>query len=332
MATRKSNGRVAPAASTPRLVLSQAEQVVTTAGTIARISDEVSEGAESQTRVARSRAHRHQRDVGVAQGDRRAGRLGHRLRRGAGVRRSTRWPPRSSRSPPTPPASRRRSPKPARRSRRRAASIQHVAGSTQEMATAAQQVTASITEMASSVKSISRDTEALTSSVNETAAAIEEMTAVDQGGVGERRRPRGRGGGNLVVDQRDGRVDRGGRRDDRAASPAPSSRTRPRSSRWRARCRAWRRADRGSPRWRATPRPPRREMERSIQSVSAHRAPGRRADPARHPRRRRGRRERAALDPGDHPDARLDGAVGRRDARDGQAHRRHQPRSSTPST
>ena len=52
MATRKVNGRPARVAHTfdSRLVLSQAEQVVTTAGAIARISDEVSEGADTQVR------------------------------------------------------------------------------------------------------------------------------------------------------------------------------------------------------------------------------------------------------------------------------------------
>ena len=174
MATRKSNGRVAPAFDT-RLVLSQAEQVVTTAGTIARISDEVSEGTESQTR-ALDRALGSLNDMSASLKETAgqaesvtasAEELGSSVNEmAASIEQVTANTTSLAASIAETGAAIQES----------AASIQHVAGSTQDMATAAQQVTASITEMASSVKSISRDTESLTSSVNETAAAIEEMT------------------------------------------------------------------------------------------------------------------------------------------------------------
>ena len=54
MATRKTNGRDDTAhgarGSTRELVAAQAEQVAPTAGAIARITDEVAEGADTQVR------------------------------------------------------------------------------------------------------------------------------------------------------------------------------------------------------------------------------------------------------------------------------------------
>src|SRR5215510_5395165 len=55
MAMRKVNGRASRAAHTSpfdtQLVLAQARQVTSTAGTLARITDQVAEGAEEQTRA-----------------------------------------------------------------------------------------------------------------------------------------------------------------------------------------------------------------------------------------------------------------------------------------
>jgi uncharacterized phage infection (PIP) family protein YhgE len=71
------------------------------------------------------------------------------------------------------------------------ASIQSVTSTAQEMATASQQVTTSMLEMTSSVKAVTTDTDSLVSSVNETAA------------------------GNVVVDQRNRGVNRRSHGDDR---------------------------------------------------------------------------------------------------------------------
>src|SRR5262245_50288811 len=69
MAMRKVNGRSSRAAQRSpfdtQLVLTQARQVTSTAGTLARITDQVAEGAEEQTR-ALDRALNSMNEVGAS--------------------------------------------------------------------------------------------------------------------------------------------------------------------------------------------------------------------------------------------------------------------------
>ena len=144
-----------------------------------------------------------------------------------------------------------------------------VAATAEEMATASQQVAASMTEMASSTKSVSRDTESLTAVGQRDGRGHRGDVAVDRGRRRQRRRPRRGDRGDDVVDQRDGGVDRGGRRDDREPGHRRSSRTRRRSSRCRGRSRRSRPTAARSAMRRRNAATSATQLDRSIQSVAA---------------------------------------------------------------
>ena len=235
----------------------------------ARLTDQVVGRGRRTAARARSLAGSADRGHGVAQGDRRrrpraSPRSAERPRlvgqRDGGVDRAGQRQHRR--------ACRRRSRRPRPRSQETAASIQHVSDTAQDDGRAV-----------AAGDHVDRDDGGAASRRSPRHRVADQLGQrdrrrdrgdgrVDQGRVGQRRRSRRGRRGNLVVDQRDGRVDRGGRGDDRAAGDRRSRRRRRRSSRCRARCRAWRRTAAASPTSRATPRSAPRRWSASIQSVS----------------------------------------------------------------
>ena len=241
-----------------------AEQVATAANAIARMTDEVSDGAEAQIRSldgALSGLNEMAASLTETAGQAESVSA---LRRGAGVVGQRDGGVDRAGDRATRPAWPRRSPRPARRSRRRARRSRSVAGTTQEMATAAQQVdgvdhrdgrarsrrsaatpsrcTASVNETAAAIEEMSRSirrssanaddlaaaAEETSSSINEMAASIEEVGAMTEslgdGGRAER-----------DVDRADGALGAGVAQNGRRITEAATRRRDQRDRRWSGR-------------------------------------------------------------------------------------------------